>query len=214
MKKIWFAAALAALGLALAAQPMGSRSRDGWMSRGLFGDSYTWNELSAIRTELGSTALGTVSIDSLAPYWARIQAAAEKDRYVRTAAMMSLHLPGAGQFRSGDPLAGSGFLSLHLALVFGSMVGSYFLLPADLRFDRIDYLNDSLGSIGTAWRSHSVSDYLPALGVAAAGGLLDGAVRVWSARSAAVEARREVASGTAKLEPLMGPGLWGFGLRY
>ena len=123
-------------------------------------------------------------------------------------------LPGLGQFRLGEGLEGAGFLAGHLGIVAGSLAGAYFLLPADLRFDRRDYLGTPMSDLRAAWTSHGISDLLPAIGVLAAGGVADMGLRFWSASAAHAEAKTALDSGRITPEPLVGPGLFGMRLRF
>jgi hypothetical protein len=208
---------LGASGLAFA-QPLPHDSGFGWgpMHRAgwLFDAPYAKAEAAAIKSELGSKPLGELSLDQLTPYWNRMEVAAEKDRYLASTTFMSLGMPGAGQFRSGDALAGAGFLSLHLGVIAGTLTGFYFLLPADLRFDRMDYLHNSMASIGDTWRSHSIADFLPSMGIAVAGAIVDAGVRVWSARSAYEDAKSAIDTGKVHFEPIAVPGFLGMGMRF
>lgn len=181
---------------------------------GLFGAPYAKAEAAAIKSELGSKPLGELSLDQLTPYWNRMEVAVEKDRYLASTTFMSLGMPGAGQFRNGDALAGAGFLGLHLGVIAGTLTGFYFLLPADLRFDRMDYLHNSMASIGDTWRSHSIADFLPSMGIMVAGALVDAGVRVWSARSAYEGAKSAIDTGKVHFEPIATPAFLGMGLRF
>lgn len=172
------------------------------------------DELSKIKAELGDREFGDLSLSVLAPYWTRLSLALSKDQYLEDTSKMSLIMPGAGQFKNGDTSKGIGFLSLHLAVVTGTLTGFYFLLPSDLRFDELDYLDTSLKGIHDAWQAHSINDYLPSFGALAAGALLDMSVRYWASRQAYDGARVAVESGRAELKPVLGPGYLGFGLSF
>ncbi len=178
------------------------------------GGEYTHMELKAIESDLGDRPFGELTLNELTPYWARIQGAAQKDMYINKAAAMSMHFPGSAQIRNGDTVQGIGFIALHVGTVAGTLAAWYFLLPADLRFDTLDYLANSKASVRAAWESHSIQEYLPAMGVAAAGMLLDGGIRIWSAVAAKNGAKAAVESGTARLSPMVGPGYMGMGLRF
>jgi hypothetical protein len=175
---------------------------------------YLSAEAQAIEAELGDKGFGELSLNELLPYGKRLALAASKDSYVEKSAMLSMRLPGLGQFKNGDAGGGALFLGAHLAVVAGSLLGEYFLLPSDLRFDRLNYFTSSISGIKSAWGSHSLEDYLPAIGVAAAGMVLDGGIRIWSARSAYADAKASVDAGSAKLRPMVGPGFLGMGMRY
>jgi hypothetical protein len=215
MKRFLIAVTALAIGSFAFAQGMPMMEGRGFMGPGfMHRGSYLSAEAQAIAAELGGKAIGEFSLNELGPYEMRLRLAAQKDAYVERSAMASMRLPGSGQFKNGDTAGGSLFLAAHIATVAGSLVGEYFLLPANLRFDKLDYLNSSLSDIKTAWGGHSLVDYLPSMGIALAGMIVDGGLKVWSASSAYAEAKASVDSDKAKLRPLMGPGFIGMGMRY
>jgi TM2 domain-containing membrane protein YozV len=218
MKRLWFMVCFTALGFSVFAQgsfrSTSSRENSLWGQGGFFDIPYTRSELAAVNKELGDKPFGELTLNQLYPAWNRIGTAYQKDEYLRSTTWMSLVFPGAGQFRNGDTPAGLAFTALHLGLLAGTLVGVYAFLPGDLKFDRMDYLNNSISSIGTTWRNHSIMDYLPSFGTLLAGMVIDGGVRIWSGRSAYLGARTVIDSGKAKLEPLLGPGFMGMGLAY
>jgi hypothetical protein len=175
---------------------------------------YARAELDSIRSELGEEEFGDLTLARLAPYWTRLNLALSKDQYLERASTLSMILPGAGQFENGETSSGVGFLSLHLAAVTGTLAGFYFLLPADLRFDRLDYLDTSFRDIRDAWEAHSFNDYLPSIGALVAGTLLDLGIRCWASNDAYAGARSAVESGKAELKPAVGPGFLGVGVSY
>ncbi len=175
---------------------------------------YLRAELKAIETELGGSKFGELSLEALKPYRDRLAVAEARDVYVAGLALSSFIMPGSGQFRLGDTGAGAAFLSGHLAVVTAGILGFYFLLPSDLRFNHLNYLDSSLTDISSAWNGHSIRDYLPAAGVAFGSMALDMAIRYWSARSAVDLGRAAVDSGKVKLEPRIFPGFMGLGLSY
>ncbi len=175
---------------------------------------YAKAELGAIRTELGDQAFGDLTLARLAPFWTRLNLALSKDQYLERVSKMSMLLPGAGQFKNGDTSKGVGFLSLHAVAVTGTLAGFYFLLPSDLRFDRLDYFNTAFRDIHDAWEAHSFNDYLPSIGALVAGTLLDMGIRFWAAGDAYAGAREAVDSGRAELKPVIGPGFLGVGVSY
>ena len=175
---------------------------------------YVAPELDSILAELGDKKIGELSGNDLVAIQQKVQLAARKEAFVRRDTMMSFMMPGAGQFATGKGLEGGAYLLSHLAVIGGSLVGAYYLLPSDLRFDRLDYLNSPLSSIKTAWEGHSFMAYLPYLGVLAAGSFVDFHLRLFSAGSASREARSLVESGQAKLEPRFGPGFMGMKFRF
>jgi hypothetical protein len=193
-------------------EPQGPFGRGwaGWAPRG----DYLAAETTAVKAEMAQKSLGELKGEEIFAIQERLALAVRKDAYVRSSARASLFMPGAGQFRNEDPGAGAGFLAAHLAVSWGSLVGAYFLLPSDLRFNHLNYFSASLGDIRSTWISHSISEYLPFVGVLFAGAIVDGGIRHWSSRSATADAKAMVDSGKARLEPLVGPGFMGMGFRY
>ena len=175
---------------------------------------YIKAEFDALQSELGVRPFGELSLNELDSYRERVETAIRKDAYVRSTARMSMHFPGAGQIRNGDTTEGIGFIALHAATIAGTLAGWYFLLPSDLRFDELDYLSSSKQTIHDAWMAHSLKDYLPGIGVMAAGMIVDGGVRHWSSVSAMNGARAAIESGKARLNPVVGPGYFGMRMHY
>lgn len=96
-----------------------------------------------------------------------------------------------------------------LAVSAGTILGAYFLLPSNVRFDTvggINYLDTPLSAIKATWQSNTVRDYLPSVGVMAGGMLVKCALRWISSGHAAREARERLARGEVVFEalPLMG----------
>jgi hypothetical protein len=149
MKKFLCTAIMLAAMTALFAQPMPMmeqvpvKASPDLVARG----SYLSTEMKAVAAELGDKQFGELTFNELAPIQARLALASRKDNWVARASMMSMRLPGMGQFRTGDTLGGLGFLALHGGVVAGTLVGAYWLLPTDLRFDRVDYFNATRATI-------------------------------------------------------------------
>lgn len=216
MKRFLFLALCAAAGsIGAFAQPACSDpfQLDPWSDFKISGP-YAKEALAQIKAELGEREFGDLSISLLAPYWTRLSLALSKDQYLEETSRLSLMMPGAGQFKNGDTSKGIGFLSLHLAVVTGTLTSFYFLLPSDLRFDELDYLDTSLKGIHDAWQAHSINDYLPSIGAVVVGSLVNIGVRYWSSQEAYAGARDAVESGRAELKPVLGPGYLGFGLSF
>ncbi len=150
----------------------------------------------------------------LASFRDRLSIARQKDQYVERIAMESLFLPGLGQFEVGDAGSGLGFLTLDLGVVAGTLAAVYYLLPSDLRFDRLDYFRDSTSSIQNAWSSHSITDYLPSIGAVVGGMVIDQMVRHWASEDARKAAIKAVDQGAVKFAPRIGIGFMGFALQY
>jgi hypothetical protein len=171
-------------------------------------------EIGRIQADLQGQTMGDIDAATLFAVRDRLSIASQKDAYVRDIGIRSLLLPGLGQLQVGDTAGGIGFLAADIGVLAGAIVGAYFLLPSDLRFDRIDYFGSSVSSIHSAWNSHSVTEYLPAFGAFMAGMVLDQTLRHWSAAIARREAAAAVESGTVSFTPRIGIGFMGFDIAY
>jgi len=127
--------------------------------------------------------------------------------------------PGAGQFMTGDPVGGSLFAAADVAVFAGSLLTAYALLPANVQIGGtggLDYLNAPLSTIETTWKSHSVLDYLPSVGVLAGGMIVKHLIGLWSSSSAAGLARKNIQAGKVTFEPqilpFMNGGMPGMGM--
>jgi TM2 domain-containing membrane protein YozV len=173
-------------------------------------------ELTSALQELSASQIGALTVADVAKVVARMSLARQRIAYVQRASMSSLFFPGAGQFMTGNTLAGALFLTGDLAVITGTVLGAYFLLPSQLQFGSINYLTDSIGTIKTAWEGRSIGDYLPAAGVMAGGMLLKAVLGHVSARLAAREARENIAEGKVTFTPtmdMMGQGRFMMGMR-
>jgi len=175
---------------------------------------YVKSEILQIQGELGERKLGEFDVGDLVILRDRLSVAGQKDRYVDRIGSESFLLPGLGQFEVGDTASGVAFLTLDVAAITGTLLAVYYCLPADLRFDRINYFGDSGTSIQDAWNSHSFSDYLPAAGALLGGLIIDQTIRHWAAAHAKREAAQAVDQGKVKFTPIIGVGFMGFGVHY
>jgi hypothetical protein len=181
-------------------------------------------EHTYLRAELdsllsGEGELGALSYGQLREVAGRLSVARQKDRFVARSKAMSFMIPGSGQFLNKDYGSGAAFLAADLAVVAGTLVGAYYLLPDDLRFQQMDYLNTSFNDIHDAWRAHSFTDYLPSLGVLAGGGVLKAILGQFSSMHAGRLARRNIDAGKITFEPNLlalpdGGLMMGLGWRY
>ncbi|HUX42774.1 MAG TPA: hypothetical protein VMV83_16525 [Rectinemataceae bacterium] len=212
-RSLVFVAALL-VGAAAFAQPMHfGRSPFAGMGAALAGDPLG-RGLDAVAAELGDKKLGDLDGPALAALALKIRTAAFERAYVRHVAAMSFMMPGAGQFATGNPGTGAAFFAAQLAVVGGTMAGAYFLLPADLRFDKLDYLGSPIANIKTTWENHSVMDYLPSFGIMAAGMLVDMPLRFFASHDAATDAQAAIKAGKVTLETKIGPGFMGWRYRF
>lgn len=170
--------------------------------------SYVSAEMKALRTDLGSQSLGSLTVGELVPVAERLDVARQKDGYVLAAGTASFLWPGAGQFLTGDWAGGTLQTAFHVGLSAGSLVWAHSLLPADLRVDSLNYLRTNQTDLKARWMSHTLEDYLPALGALAAGGAVDLVLRYWSSREARTTAKARIEAGTVTFEPRF-EGAWG-----
>ena len=175
-------------------------------------------EIEAILAAGGGRSLGQLSVEEIHDLLGQLSVARQKDAFVQRSQGMSFMLPGMGQFVNRDPLSGSLFLTADLLVTAGTLVGAYYLLPAELQFSQLNYFTAPYSTIRTRWENQSFVDLLPTMGVLAGGWLVGGAIRYFSARHAGELARRNVADGTVTFEPdllllPLGPGSMGLGMK-
>ena len=116
---------------------------------------------------------------------------------------------------TGDTLGGWLFVAWDLTVLVGTVVSAYFVLPANVQFGSLDYLNSPLSTIRTAWGTNSIGSYLPFLGVVAGGVILETVLRYVAADNAARTARKNIEEGKVTFQPtldFMDGGL-GFGMQ-
>ncbi len=168
-------------------------------------------ELDAALQEMAASQLGTLTGADLAKLADRLSIARQKLLYVQRARRASFMVPGAGQFITGDALGGSLYLAGDVAVVAGSLVGAYFLLPTNVQFNNLDYLNAPLITIQNAWQANSILSYLPSFGVLLGGHILSMVLGHFSAVSADREARQNIADGKVTFTPKFDFDRRGFG---
>jgi hypothetical protein len=179
---------------------------------------YVQNEITAIEKEMGTASLGTLTVADMEKIAGRISIAIQKEDYVRRSAIESMIFPGLGQFKNQDPVGGSLFMGANLVIVAGTLIGGYFLLPSNVQFSNLDYINTSLANIHNTWGSNSLVSYLPTAGVLVGGMILTGIIRYFSAVNAADLAAKNIDNGTVTFEPTFSmfgnrPG-FGMGMRF
>jgi hypothetical protein len=145
--------------------------------------------------------LGTLSFGELRDLAGRLSVARQKDRFVARSKAMSFMMPGSGQMLNKDYGSGAAFLAADLAVVAGTLIGAYYLLPEDLRFQQLDYFNTPFNKIGNAWQGHTFMDYLPSMAVLAGGGLAKAILGQLSSAHAGKLARRSIDGGKITFEP-------------
>jgi len=175
---------------------------------------YLRAEILSFQSEAGQQTVGDFTIADLVALRDRFSIASQKDEYVQRISRVSYLVPGLGQLQTGDTAGGVGFLALNLAVVTGTLIGVYCCLPSDVRFDRLNYAGNSFSTICDAWNNHTIVDYLPALGVAGGGLLVDLLVRNWASRDAGKEATQKIDGGGVTFTPRIGVGFLGFNAAY
>jgi hypothetical protein len=169
--------------------------------------------VAALAADRGASELGAMTVADIERAVARLSVAMRQEAWIHGSGMASLALPGLGQFMNHDPLGGSLYLAGSAVVAAGTLVGAYFLLPANVQGN---WFTAPIGTLETAFESNSLVDYLPSLGVMAAGVVLDAVLRHFSAAGAARLAERRVLDGTVSFDPVLirsGTGM-GFGVRF
>ncbi len=165
--------------------------------------SYLEQELESAASELSSGTVGNLTVDDLEKVAEHLAIAVQKERYVQRARNASFMLPGLGQFMTGDTLGGWLFVAWDLTVLAGTLVSAYFVLPANVQFASLDYLNSPLSTIRSVWASNSIIAYLPLVGVLAGGVILETVLRYVSADNAANTARRNIDQGKVTFQPTL-----------
>jgi TM2 domain-containing membrane protein YozV len=148
-----------------------------------------------------SDSIEDLTIADLRALSAQLSIVAQEEDYVRSARQASRVFPGAGQFMIGDVGRGVAFTAGSIAIVAGTLVGTYFVLPNKVQFHETDYINDSFQEIGQAWRDQSIFSLLPAFGVLVGGGIVHGILSEVAATDAELRARAQIESGAKRFEP-------------
>ncbi len=163
--------------------------------------AFLTQELDAAASELSSSQLGTMTMSDVEKVAAHVSIAIQKTRYVERMRSASFALPGLGQFMTGDTLGGFLFVAWDVTVLAGTLLSAYFVLPANVQFGSLDYLNAPLSTINAAWNSNSIVSYLPLVGVLIGGTALEMILRFVSADNAAQIARKNVNEGKVTFEP-------------
>ena len=179
------------------------------------------SELEAIFMDEADTVISGMTFAEVHDLLGRLSVPMQEAAYVRGSAVASMMMPGRGQFMNDDLLSGVLFLAADIAVAAGTIVGGYFLLPEELQFQNLDYLNTSFTDIKAKWRSAAESasfmDALPTLGVMAGGTILHRLIAHFSAVHAGNLARERIDAGIVTFEPITafsgkGHGRFGFGM--
>jgi hypothetical protein len=216
MKRLMLLLALLAVGGAAFAAPC-EASRDPFQ----LDEAFLRAEIEQALAGDRDRQLGALTIGELQELLGRLSVARQKTAFIARSRAMSMMMPGLGELVNKDKVGGALFMTADLALLAGTIIGAYFLLPANLRFDQLDYFYGPFTDIRDRWEAHSFMDYLPAAAVLVGGGLLKAILGGISASHAEKLARRNIAEGKITFEPRlllpphgpMGMG-WGMSWRY
>ncbi|MAE16904.1 MAG: hypothetical protein CL911_05630 [Deltaproteobacteria bacterium] len=170
------------------------------------GSEFLEAEIEAVLAEVRDRELGSFTVGEVEALMGEISIAQQKAAYIQKSAGASFMLPGVGQMKNEAVLNGALLLTADVLVSIGTVVGGYFLLPAELRFDQLDYFNAPMSTIKERWHAQSIAEMLPAVGVAAGGCLVHMVLRVFASKGAAELARERIAEGRVTFEPRLLPG--------
>jgi len=158
-------------------------------------------QVNQILAQNKNRQLSSMTVDEIMQVMDKLSVARQEYHFVKQSEALSRAMPGLGQFRNGDSLGGALFLGGDILLFAGTVIGAYYLLPANLQFQSIDYFHDSYSTIETAWKNHSFIDYLPSAALVLGGAILQGILREISAHNAGELAKKNIAEGTVTFTP-------------
>lgn len=183
-------------------------------SKGYGSDDYRVyrEEAAAILAAVENAPIGEFTLNEMKEVALDLSIPFQKMQFVKKSKVASAILPGFGQYMNNDPLGGTLFLISNIAVTAGTLIGAYYLLPDELRFESLNYFSDSCSTIGERWGNQSFKDLLPTMGVMAAGFVVNVVVRLFSAAHAGKLAQKNIAEGKIQFEPkLMLPAFDSFG---
>jgi len=131
----------------------------------------------------------------------------QEARYVGGAAVASFLLPGLGQFKTGDAVAGTLNLVGFATLVGATMYGTWALLPDDVKASGLSF--EGRHNVMKSYWTNDFGKIAPAVGVMAGGAALSLAYRFWSAGDARTRALGNLESGAVTFEPAAIDGRFG-----
>lgn len=158
-------------------------------------------EAAEILKSIDDSPIGGFTLEEMKKLNLELSIPFQKMKYVKESEMASAVFPGFGQYMNDDPLGGTLFIVSNIAVITGTIIGAYYSLPDELRFNRLDYLNDSFSTINERWDNQSFVDMLPSMSVIAAGFVVDGIIRLLSASHAGKLAQENIANGKIQFEP-------------
>lgn len=194
-------AAVAALAVSAGAQAPRVQDPSGRTAVASAGASAIQRELGAAMAEMSDDQLGTLTVGDIIHLAERISVAEQNARYVERARAASRMLPGVGQFMTGDAVGGSLYFAGDIALMTGTLIAAYALLPSNVKFSSLDYFGNPIETIRSLWESNSSSSYLPSAAVMLGGMIVKAVIGHSAAEAAARQARENIAAGKVTFTP-------------
>ena len=158
--------------------------------------------------------IGSLTGGELESLLGQISIMQQKAVFIQKSREASFMLPGVGQFMNGDALGGVLFLGADFMIFAAAVATAYFLLPAELRFDKMDYFNDSHATIKERWQAQRFSQMLPSMGVMAGMVVAEILLRVFASKNAAGLAQQNILAGKITFEPHLDRLPYGLGTRH
>ena len=111
-------------------------------------------EAAVILEAVDNTPIGEFTLNEMKEVAFDLSIPFQKMQFVKKSKIASAILPGLGQYMNNDPLGGTLFLISDIAVITGTLIGAYYLLPDELKFDSLDYFGDSRATIKAVmiWR--------------------------------------------------------------
>ncbi len=168
-------------------------------------------ELSSLLAPRDGAALGSLEVRDVRALLAEASVRMQELQLLREVRVSSFAMPGVGHFKAGDNRSGAAYLAANIVLTAGTLVGAYFLLPSEVRFDELDYFGDSFGEIETAWKGQSIVDMLPSAGVLVGGFAVRALLGYFAAEDAGRIAVKKIRGGEISFEPFAAADRLGLG---
>lgn len=164
------------------------------------------DEVEAILLDEADTVISGMTFGEVHDLLGRLSVPMQEAAFIDASRAASYMMPGKGQFMNDDTLSGILFLTADIVVTAGTIIGSYFLLPAELQFNNLDYFNTPHSEIKTAWENAAESatfmDALPTIGVVAGGAILHRLIAGFSAKHAGNLAQERIDTGLVTFEPI------------